>query len=262
MEADTRRPELSARELSLADKEESLDDMRKMLLARMRDRRLTFADLSRAVGGNAAYIHQFFYRGIPKYLPEARRARIAAMLEVDEVELMNPNGLELLVSRRSPRSADVPQQGPWTPPARHSTFDLRAPSARPQMTSSPPAGAPVARQDREVPIYSEGDTVDTTLASDWAPGPGHSSMGSASFAVWVRAPRGRFSAGDLAYVVTNRPPRAGDAVVVVQDGTLRTIGDLVSVTDTEATVSTGVTSTQCYDLLSCKLHKVAGVQYA
>jgi hypothetical protein len=233
-----------------------------MLLARMRDRRLTFADLSRAVGGNAAYIHQFFYRGIPKYLPEARRARIAALLEVNEVELIDPNGIKGSISRRSERSADAPQQGPSTPQGKHSRFDLHTPSARRQMTFSPPAGGPRTTQGREVPIYSEGDTIDTTLASDWAPGSDHNSIGSASFAVWVRAPRGRFSAGDLAYVLTNRPPRAGDAVVVVEDGKLRTIGDLVSVTDTEATISTGVTSRQCYDLGACKLHKVAGVQYA
>jgi hypothetical protein len=58
--------------------------------------RISLAALSRAVGRNDAYLHQFLTRGTPERLPEDVRLRLARFFNVDE---------RLLGAR-----------DPWTPP--------------------------------------------------------------------------------------------------------------------------------------------------
>ena len=215
---------------SLVDKESGLDPMRKEMLSRMRARRLTLADLSRAVGANDAYFYQHFYRGYPKFLKEGPRAVIAALLEMDEADLVDPAKRDDWRARRN-----------------------QAVHARPTPQLS------ADRAARDVPIYREGDEVDPTKATEWQPGFGR--LNSPSFAVWVTTPRGRLMPGDLAYVVTTRPPRRGDSVVVVKDRRLQTVGELTAISATEAAIDTGAHSPESFSLPGCQLFRVAGVQY-
>ncbi len=66
------------------------DEARERLDRLIRARRLTYAQVSRALGRNPAYIQQFIRRGVPRRLPEAERGTLARMLGVEEVELGGP----------------------------------------------------------------------------------------------------------------------------------------------------------------------------
>lgn len=64
------------------------EDLVRSNLARLaKERGHSYATLSRAIGRNAAYIHQFITRGSPRQLEESDRRRIAATLACDEAEL-------------------------------------------------------------------------------------------------------------------------------------------------------------------------------
>lgn len=70
--------------------EQPKDTVRAMLFERIRDRGLTIADLSRALQRNEAYMHQFIWRGTPKWLREADRAVVCQMLDIPE-SLLRPS---------------------------------------------------------------------------------------------------------------------------------------------------------------------------
>jgi phage repressor protein C with HTH and peptisase S24 domain len=63
------------------------DAVRLFLSAEIEKRGLDMASLSREIGMSHAYIQQFLKRGVPRELPERIRARLAEVLDVDEVSL-------------------------------------------------------------------------------------------------------------------------------------------------------------------------------
>lgn len=81
-----------------------LDHVRRLILTRAKEKRLSLADLSRGVDKNPAYVHQYIHKGSPRVLPEDVRRGLARMLELDDAELHhNP------VPRREPAAAlDLP----------------------------------------------------------------------------------------------------------------------------------------------------------
>ena len=62
---------------------------------------LNLKQLSRALGRNDAYLHQYLTRGSPRQLPETVRAHLALLLEIDERDLCNPQQLHLYDQRES-----------------------------------------------------------------------------------------------------------------------------------------------------------------
>jgi phage repressor protein C with HTH and peptisase S24 domain len=64
-----------------------LDPIRLRVLKLLQDKGSDLKKASLAVGKNAAYVHQYVYRGTPKVLPEDVRLALATHLEVDESEL-------------------------------------------------------------------------------------------------------------------------------------------------------------------------------
>lgn len=60
------------------------DDPRTALARLVRERGDDYANLSRLIGRNAAYIQQFIKRGTPRKLDEADRAKLAEYFSVDE----------------------------------------------------------------------------------------------------------------------------------------------------------------------------------
>ncbi|MDB5662457.1 MAG: peptidase [Sphingomonas bacterium] len=65
-------------------------DPRQVLDALIRDRREDYASLSRLIGRNAAYVHQFIKRGVPKKLDEEDRRTLARYFGIDEALLGGP----------------------------------------------------------------------------------------------------------------------------------------------------------------------------
>lgn len=88
-------------------------DQRSVLERLIRERRDDYANLSRLLGRNPAYIQQFVKRGVPRKLDEADRRRLSDYFRIPEAELGGPaavpeaNGL-----RAIPRFALGASAGP------------------------------------------------------------------------------------------------------------------------------------------------------
>ncbi|KQM36057.1 MULTISPECIES: hypothetical protein [unclassified Sphingomonas] len=65
----------------------SPDEVRATLVALAEDRGDSLSSLSRLIGRNAAYLHQFVTRGTPARLDEADRLVLAKHFRVDERRL-------------------------------------------------------------------------------------------------------------------------------------------------------------------------------
>lgn len=66
------------------------DETRQRLDQMILAARLSYAEVSRAIGRNPAYIQQFIKRGVPRRLPEAERRALASLLGVEEAALGGP----------------------------------------------------------------------------------------------------------------------------------------------------------------------------
>lgn len=65
-------------------------DARQVLEALIRERREDYASLSRLIGRNPAYVHQFIKRGVPRKLDEADRRLLARYFGIAEAALGGP----------------------------------------------------------------------------------------------------------------------------------------------------------------------------
>lgn len=65
----------------------SLDPVRRRILDRIAEMDDDLANISRAVGKNHAYLHQFIWKGSPRVLPEDTRGALARKLKLSESEL-------------------------------------------------------------------------------------------------------------------------------------------------------------------------------
>ena len=64
-----------------------LDPTRLKVMKLIQDSGSDLKNASIAIGRNAAYLHQYLYRGTPKILPEDAREALAAHLGVDDDSL-------------------------------------------------------------------------------------------------------------------------------------------------------------------------------
>jgi phage repressor protein C with HTH and peptisase S24 domain len=76
-----------------------LDPIRTRVLKLLDARDTDLKNASLAIGKNAAYLHQFIFRGTPKVLPEHLREALAKHLDVDSEQLKHRH-----LPRRKPRS--------------------------------------------------------------------------------------------------------------------------------------------------------------
>ncbi|MCJ2177912.1 S24 family peptidase [Novosphingobium album (ex Hu et al. 2023)] len=65
-------------------------DPRRNLIVLAEARKVSLAALSRMIGKNGSYLHQFLYKGSPRKLEETDRATLARFFGVDEAELGAP----------------------------------------------------------------------------------------------------------------------------------------------------------------------------
>ena len=67
-------------------------DPRQVIRTALSDRRLNMSAVSKMLGKNHAYLHQYLDRGIPAQLPELVRERLAEILQVPEAILRGGGG--------------------------------------------------------------------------------------------------------------------------------------------------------------------------
>ena len=100
-----------------------MDPIRRRILARVRESRSSLRMASRAIGRNAAYLHQFIHRGTPRVLAEHDREALAEHLGCSPDELRHD---------RSPRG-DVKPRPPVAVPGGYCAvreIDVRAAAGR------------------------------------------------------------------------------------------------------------------------------------
>ncbi|MFC3163090.1 S24 family peptidase [Ciceribacter thiooxidans] len=64
-----------------------MDIVRKTIAKRMKDRNLTYKEVSERLGRNSAYMQQFMERNVPATLKEKDRIRLAELLDLSEEQL-------------------------------------------------------------------------------------------------------------------------------------------------------------------------------
>ena len=67
--------------------ERKTDPVRQLIRATLAERQLNMSSVSKKLGKNHAYLHQFLDRGIPGQLPELIREKLATILQVPEAQL-------------------------------------------------------------------------------------------------------------------------------------------------------------------------------
>lgn len=65
----------------------TIDPVRQLIRSTLSERQLNMSNVSKKLGKNHAYLHQFLDRGIPAQLPELVRERLAVILQVPEAQL-------------------------------------------------------------------------------------------------------------------------------------------------------------------------------
>jgi len=139
------------------------DDPRGVLERIVRERGDDYANLSRLIGRNSAYIQQFIKRGTPRKLDEADRAKLARYFAIDEQLLGGPPTTPARASVAVPRLAVGASAGAGALVGEeavdgHFTFDERWLR---QMTKGRPEDLTIIRVsgDSMVPTLSDGDDI-------------------------------------------------------------------------------------------------------
>ena len=217
-------------------KDDNLDPIRQLLRDRAREARLSLVDLSRHLGKNATYMHQYMKRKHPAVLPEDVRHSLAALLELPEASLKPPSP-----GRPSPVT-------PMAPPV------LRPLSSLAQPREMAPG--------RDVPIFADTAEIDIGLAQEWAYRPPALITARSAFALWISGARGRLRPGDLAFVRPTQPPRLGDAVVALKDKAVVALGDLVSLDGKDAKIQESEEKVVKVDRATHQILKIAAINTA
>lgn len=204
----------------------NLDKPRRTLVERARVKGATLADLSRAAGRNLSYVHQYVWKGAPKALPVAARAKIAEYLDIPE---------------------DLLRQ-PWEPSLVSivgGSDELRAPSR--------------SGESRDVPVFRDDEIIDPTAATNWEVGLDSKGNRGRYVAIWVTGVRGRLQPGDLVYVHMMQPPRVGDTVLALSEQKVVALGTLLTLSGVVAIQDSGDKPRQ-FDAADVRLAKVVEVR--
>jgi hypothetical protein len=215
------------------DKEAS-DPVRVVIRERAREARLTMADLSRHIGRNETYMHQFMHRGSPKVLPEEVRGALAEILQLPEVDL-----------RHGGRRSALPPIGILRPAGPY-----------------PSGSAQEVRSTTLVPVFGDTDEVDPAAASQWTDRPPVLLSVTDAFAIWISSAKGRMRPGDMVFVRTSQPPRIGDDVVALKGKTIVAIGDLVELDANKVSVQETPEVCSVLDRSDHRLAKIVSISPA
>ncbi len=206
---------------------QQLTGVRKLVVERAAELRLSLAELSRSLGRNTAYFHQYIHQGSPKHLGEDIRYRLALLLGVDEQQFREGSSQPVAGALRAGRSAGRLLAGHDTSP--------------------------------RLPLFPESHATNRDEAAYSAPIM-LTKAGPADFAIWVEQPHGRIQVGDIAYIQRAHPVRPGDQVIVVVDRKIQCVGELAAITDAAVTVVDNG-SPRDFQRRDISIRKVVGVAY-
>ena len=158
-------------------------DVRHRIVERSQELSVGLAEMSRALGRNTTYMHQFITRGSPTYLADDGCVIVAGMLGLSAQDLMAPRSF-LRSAGRAVSAATVPSM-----PA----------------GELPPGDVPTFRQTDEIAFEHASHHSPRTLSSQ-----------NQLVAVRMDVARGRLEPGDLVYLA-RQPARIGDTVFLLRE---------------------------------------------
>jgi phage repressor protein C with HTH and peptisase S24 domain len=170
------------------------DPARRLVSAKIKEKSLDMAWLSREIGMNQTYVQQYLTKGSPKWLPEIQRGRLARLLDVDE-HLLRPADQGEFAAGRTIQNSQLYRA--MSPALAYSGPDM-----------VPVKGTGAGGTDGE--NEWNGETVDNIARPQALIGVPN------AYAVYVRgdsmAPRYRH--GELVFMHPGRPPSRGCYVLV------------------------------------------------
>jgi hypothetical protein len=204
---------------------DELTGVRKAIFERCHDSGLTLADLSRAIGRNNAYVHQYMFKGTPRRLDGDSRMIIADLLKIAPDQLREPSERMRSQNALSAVKADL---------------------------------AP-AKIREGIPLFRETEFIDLAKASNWVPamptvGP------SVSFAVWIERPRKKLTPGNIVFAKPDHPVRPTDQVVVLAGNWVACLGEVHAVGVVSITVEC-LLQKQEFITNDVQILKIVGVAY-
>ena len=162
------------------------DPVRQLIRATLAERQLNMSSVSKKLGKNHAYLHQFLDRGIPAQLPELVREKLAVILQVPEAQL---------------KGTGAPIRGAALDRAVRTSFPIAG-------DKIPVLGAGQGGSEGFFPW--NGDTI------DYVSRPPHLSGAIRAYAVYVvgSSMEPRYYAGELVYIHPGKPVTTGAFVLV------------------------------------------------
>ena len=163
----------------------SLDPVRQVVRDALVQRHLNMSAVSKMLGKNHAYLHQFLDRGIPAQLPELVRGQLAKILDVPEDILRGGGGKSF---------RDLGPRGPRLPPIAGDKIRVH--------------GAAQGGPDGWFPWNGE--------IVDYVSRPPHLAGAMEAYAVYVAGSsmEPRYYAGELVYIHPGKPVTTGAFVLV------------------------------------------------
>lgn len=135
------------------------DQQRAALEALMAEQRIGFAELSRVIGRNPAYLQQYVRRGTPRTLAEADRQRLARFLGVPESRLGGPAAAGLVEIARLDIGASAGPGRLTDSEAARRPGEL-SPALLSQLGVRPEAASMIRVEgDSMEPVLSDGDEI-------------------------------------------------------------------------------------------------------
>lgn len=181
------------------------DERRELLLKALQSRHLDLANVSKGLGRNHAYLHQYIFKGKPRFLDEADRISLAESTGLTEDQL----------------GRKVRKFGGKTEPAKVATFEKpRTRGDRVVMTEY--RGPPVIERDATlIPVYSaaqggRGHWLVHFEALEYRAPPEDLKGVRHAYGILIRGESmiPAYKPGEIAWIHPHRPARPGDDVIL------------------------------------------------
>jgi cyanate lyase len=95
-----------------------MDPVRTLVWDRLSELHLDMADVSRRIGRNHSYLQQYFRRGVPRQLSEHDRPKLAAVLGLEDPEVLRLNQLSTTAT------AELRPTGQTRPPRKIGVIEM------------------------------------------------------------------------------------------------------------------------------------------
>jgi len=187
-----------------------LDPVRILVMAKLREHRMTMKELSQAIGRNDAYMQQYLKKRSPLVLPTGVAELVGQILHI-------PVGLLVGDAQREKLAANLRVLPGLLRPVGDGAGGAGGQAI---------AGRSTASAEQLVPVYRCPGPMGDGFVTDWVERPGHYAGAGACFAVWVPESCGRLRAGDLLFVRPGQPVAPGDIAALLDGERIEAIGEL------------------------------------